>query len=86
MFLRASAVIAAVSLLISYFIYTLTRALGDLIGFETYDKFRYLFKAIYYLGDILTYIPVAVFLIAFFLSQKASKATQPPPAARAVSY
>ena len=85
MFLRASAVIAALSLLISFFIFTGTRAIGDLIGFESYDKFRYFFKAAYYIGDTFAYIPLAVFLIAFFLNQKGNQASQPQEP-RTVAY
>ncbi len=85
MFLRASAIIAALSLLTSFFIFTGTRAVGDLIGFESYDKFRYFFKAAYYIGDIFTYIPLAVFLIAFFLNQKGNK-DLPAQEPRTVTY
>lgn len=85
MFLRASAVIAALSLLVSFFIFSGTRAVGDLIGFDSYDKFRYFFKAAYYIGDALAYIPLAVFLIAFFLSQKGDK-DLPSPEPRPATY
>lgn len=85
MFLRASAIIAALSLLISYFIYTLARVTGDLIRYETYDKLRYVFKAAYYIGDILTYIPLAIFLIAFFNSRRGDAAA-PPPVEHTIPY
>jgi hypothetical protein len=73
MFLKISAAIAAIGLLLSYLLFTITRALGDLIGFETYDKFRYVFKIAYYLADILNYFPLIIFFIAFFISQKGAK-------------
>jgi hypothetical protein len=70
MFLKASAAIAVIGLLMSYFLFTAARVINDLITFETYEKFRYAFRAAYYLGDILNYFPLIIFFMAFYLSLK----------------
>lgn len=77
MFLKISAALAAIGLLLSYLIFTVTRAIGDIVAYETYDKFRYLFKAAFYLGDILNFFPLMLFFIAFFMSRKEEKPAQP---------
>jgi hypothetical protein len=70
MFLKASAVFAIIGLLISYLLFTVTRVVNDMIAFETYEKFRYVFRTAYYLGDFLNYFPLILFLIAFIISRK----------------
>ncbi|HEY0319423.1 MAG TPA: hypothetical protein VGC66_00480 [Pyrinomonadaceae bacterium] len=80
MFLKISAAIAAIGLLISFFIFVITRALVDLMTYETFDKFRYFFRAAYYVADILNYFPLIIFFIAFFISQKGTKAERQPDA------
>jgi hypothetical protein len=74
MFLKFSAAIAAIGLLFSYLIFTITRTLSDVVAFETYDKFRYMFRGAYYLADFLNYFPLIIFFIAFFISQKRAQA------------
>ena len=76
MFLKISAAIAAIGLLLSYLMFTTARVIGDIISYETYDKVRYLFKAAFYLGDLLNYIPLIIFFIAFYMSRKEEKPAQ----------
>lgn len=85
MFLKISAAIAAIGLLISFLIFVITRALVDLMPYETFDKFRYFFRAAYYVADVLNYIPLIIFFIAFFISRKGAKSIE-QPGARTLNY
>ena len=67
MSLRFLALLSALGLLVSFLIYTFSRLIGDLMSYESADRFRYFFRFAFYLADIANYIPLIIFFIAFYL-------------------